>query len=112
MPQRRSVVEQNIFSNEASRAGRAPLPIEDQADLQFSDQAEQFQRQEPQQNISQALSEQEHQNEIVQVRIGPLETIVTGGDNAEESIFDGQVFLVRQVQIENRNFWQAPSRII
>jgi len=44
---------------------------------------------------------------MVQVRIGPFETIVTGGDNAEEFIFDGQVFLVRHVQIENRNFWQG-----
>ena len=43
----------------------------------------------------------------MQVRIGPFETIVTGGDNAEESIFDGQVFLVRQVQIEDRDFWQG-----
>ncbi len=107
MPERRSVVEQNIFSNAASRAGRAPLSTENQADTQFRDQAEQPQRQAQQPGVSQQLSERERQNEMVQVKIGPFETIVTGGDNAEESIFDGQVFLVRYVQIENRNFWQG-----
>jgi len=39
------------------------------------------------------------QSDTVQVRIGGFETIVTGGGNAEESIFGGQVFLVRNVQI-------------
>lgn len=107
MPQRRSVVEQNIFSNAASRANRAPLSKENQADMQFGDQAEPPLTQVPQQNISQQLSEQERQNEMVQVRIGPFETIVTGGDNAEEFIFGGQVFLIRHVRIENRNFWQG-----
>jgi len=106
MPQRRSIVEQNIFSNAASRAGREPLPLENHPDLQFSDQAEQYQRQTPPQNVSQPQFEQERQNEMVQVRIGPFETLVTGGDT-EGSIFDGQIFLVRSVQIENRNFWQG-----
>ncbi len=99
MPQRRSVVEQNIFSNAASRAGRALISQENQA--------EQIERQTPQMGVSQQLAEQERQNEMVQIRIGPFETIVTGGDNADESIFDGQVFLVRHVQIENRSFWQG-----
>lgn len=106
MPQRRSVVEQNIFSNAASRAGRAPT-MENQANIKFRDQAEQPQMPVPQMDFGRQLSEQERQNEMVQVRIGPFETIVTGGDNIEESIFGGQVFLVRNVQIENRNFWQG-----
>ena len=107
MPQKRSVVEQNIFSNAASRAGRAPLPQDNQSDTQFRDQPEPPLTQTPQQNISQPLSEREGQNEMVQVRIGPLETIVAGGDNTGESIFDGQVFLVRRVQIEDKYFWQG-----
>jgi signal transduction histidine kinase len=107
VPQRRSVVEQNIISNLPSRAGRAPASKENQADIQFRDQAEQSQTQAPRLDFGRQLSEQERQNEMVQVRIGPFETIVTGGDNVEESIFGGQVFLVRNVQIENRNFWQG-----
>ncbi len=47
------------------------------------------------------------QSDTVQVRIGGFETIVTGGGNAEESIFGGQVFLVRNVQIEDRQFLQG-----
>jgi signal transduction histidine kinase len=107
MPQKRSVVEQNIFSNAASRAGRAPLPQDNQSDTQFRDQPEPPLTQAPQQNISQPLSERERQNDMVQVRIGPFETIVAGGDNTEESIFGGQVFLVRHVQIEDKYFWQG-----
>jgi len=107
MPQKRSVVEQNIFSNTASRAGRAPLSRENQGDLQIRDQAELPQPQAAQGNVSQPLSERERQSETVQVRIGPFETIVAGGDNAEESIFGGQVFLVRHVQIEDKYFWQG-----
>ena len=107
MPQRRSVVEQNIFSNTASRAGRELAFQENQADIQFRDRSETPQSQAAQPSIGQQLSEQERQDEMVQVRIGPFETIVAGGENAEESIFNGQVFLVRHVQIENRNFWQG-----
>ena len=107
MPQRRSIVEQNIFSNTASRTGRAFTSEENQAEIQFRDQSEPSHRQATQLSTDQQLSEQERQNEMVQVRIGPFETIVTGGDNTEESIFDGQVFLVRHVQIEKRDFWQG-----
>ncbi len=107
MPQRRSIVEQNIFSNTASGSGRALASKENQADIQFRDQSEPPLGQEAQLSIGRQPPEQERQNDIVQVRIGPFETIVTGGDNAEEFVFDGQVFLVRHVQIENRNFWQG-----
>ncbi len=55
----------------------------------------------------QQSSEQREQSETVQVRVGAFETIVTGGENAEESIFGGQVFLVRDIQIENRHFLQG-----
>ncbi|MBA7468722.1 Adaptive-response sensory-kinase SasA [subsurface metagenome] len=55
----------------------------------------------------QQSSEQREQSETVQVRIGGFETIVTGGGSAEESIFAKQVFLLRNVQIEDRHFLQG-----
>lgn len=47
------------------------------------------------------------QSDTVQVKVGGFEPIVTGGGNAEESIFGGQVFLVRNVQIEDKTFMQG-----
>jgi signal transduction histidine kinase len=58
-------------------------------------------------NAGQQSSEQREQSETVQVRIGGFETIVTGGGDAQESIFGGQVFLLRNVQIEDRHFLQG-----
>jgi len=55
----------------------------------------------------QQSSEQREQSETVQVRIGGFETIVTGGGDSQESIFGGQVFLLRHVQIEDRHFLQG-----
>ncbi|MHC4482937.1 MAG: sensor histidine kinase [Planctomycetota bacterium] len=49
----------------------------------------------------------EAESEMVQVWQGPFETIVTGGGQAEESIFGKQVFLVRDVRIEDRRFQQG-----
>jgi signal transduction histidine kinase len=47
------------------------------------------------------------QIDTVQIKVGGFEPIVTGGGNAEESIFGGQVFLVRNVQIEDKTFMQG-----
>ena len=47
------------------------------------------------------------QSETVQVKVGGFEPIVTGGENVEESIFGGQVFLVRNVEIEDKTFMQG-----
>ena len=58
-------------------------------------------------NAGQQLSEQREQSETVQIRVGGFETIVTGGGDAQESIFGGQVFLLRNVQIEDRHFLQG-----
>ncbi len=52
-------------------------------------------------------SGQGDQSETVQIRIGGFETIVTGGGKAEESVFAKQVFLIRDVQIEDRHFLQG-----
>jgi signal transduction histidine kinase len=47
------------------------------------------------------------QSDTVQVKVGGFEPVVTGGANAEESIFSGQVFLVRNVEIEDKTFLQG-----
>jgi len=47
------------------------------------------------------------QSDMVQVKLGGFETIVTGGGSAEESVFAKQVFLLRDVQIEDRHFLQG-----
>jgi signal transduction histidine kinase len=46
-------------------------------------------------------------DDTVQVRIEPFVPIIVPGGGREQSIFDGQVFLVRHVQIEDRHFWQG-----
>ena len=51
--------------------------------------------------------ERQDQSDTVQVRVGGFEPIVTGGGNTEESIFGGQVFLVRNVEIEDKTFMQG-----
>jgi signal transduction histidine kinase len=47
------------------------------------------------------------QSDTVQVKVGGFEPIITGGVNTEESIFGGQVFLVRNVEIEDKTFMQG-----
>jgi len=47
------------------------------------------------------------QSDTVQVKVGGFEPIVTGGANTDESIFGGQVFLVRNVEIEDKTFMQG-----
>ncbi|MDH4238193.1 MAG: HAMP domain-containing histidine kinase [Phycisphaerae bacterium] len=47
------------------------------------------------------------QSDTVQVKVGAFEPIVTGGGKAEESVFAKQVFLVRNVQIEDKTFLQG-----
>jgi signal transduction histidine kinase len=46
-------------------------------------------------------------SETVQIKVGGFETIVTGGADAQESVFAKQVFLLRNVQTENRQFLQG-----
>jgi len=56
---------------------------------------------------SQLLAVQPRMDETVQVRIEPFVPLIVPGGGGEQSIFDGQVFLVRHVQIEGRHFWQG-----
>jgi signal transduction histidine kinase len=104
--QRRSILEQNIASNVISRSQRAMTDARAQSESQAqTSETQQAQMAEP--SYGQQARLQESQTETVPVWIGPFETIVTDGSNIEKSIFGGQVFLVRHVKIEDRNFWQG-----
>jgi len=92
--QRRSVLEQNVISNEAIQSQQQiqePLAqAEQMADLH-----------------EQQAESKESQTETVQVRIEPFFPVVVPGGQAEQSIFGGQVFLLRHVQIEEKHFLQG-----
>ncbi len=45
--------------------------------------------------------------EKVKIHIGPFEPVIAGGKEGEGPIFDGQVFMVRNVRIDGRSFWQG-----
>jgi hypothetical protein len=101
--QKRSVLEQNVISNVAAQSQRQ---IQEGAT-----QAEQitglYERQ--------TATPDENQTETVQVRIEPFFPVVAPGGQAKggsasqqaESMFGGQVFLLRHVQIEDRHFLQG-----
>ncbi len=80
---------------------------------QRGDQAEQAQTQAVQVDEMEELyvlersGVEENQIETVQIRIEPFVPVVVGGGDAERSIFGGQVFLLRHIQIEERHFLQG-----
>lgn len=110
--QRRSVVEFNI-SNVATPSQRAAPSRGSQPDAQIPTQAEPFQRQAPQIqqseafNDNQQLSAQESQIDTVDIRIEPFVSVVVPEPEDRQSIFGGQIFLLRHVQIEDNRFLQG-----
>ena len=93
--QKRSVLEQNIISNVAAQSQRQIQEGVTQAE-QMAGLYEQ-----------QSATPDESQTETVQVRIEPFFPVVVPGEQAKQSIFGGQVFLLRHVQIEDRHFLQG-----
>ncbi|MBA7645040.1 Sensor histidine kinase RcsC [subsurface metagenome] len=53
------------------------------------------------------LLPQGNQNETVQIQIEPFVPVVVTNGDSQQSIFGGQVFLLRHVQIEDRHFLQG-----
>jgi two-component system phosphate regulon sensor histidine kinase PhoR len=108
--QSRAVFEQNVISNVSAQ----PQQRIQEQQTQSEQTANQF-RQTAAQSDLQAPPPVEQQTETVQVRIEPFFPVVVpgephGGEEAlqsEESIFGGQVFLLRHVQIEDRHFLQG-----
>jgi len=60
-----------------------------------------------QQPIPQASVPQSYRAETVLVRIEPFVSLIVPGGKKQESIFGGQVFLLRGVQIQDRHFLQG-----
>ena len=101
--QRRAVFEQNVLSNVAAQ----PQQQTQELTAQTEQAGGPYQQQ--------AASTNESQTETVQVRIEPFFPVVVPGGQAggaspvqqAESIFGGQVFLLRHVQIEDRHLLQG-----
>ncbi len=101
--QRREVFEQNVLSNAAAQTQHQAQQTEAQAEQAGGPYQQQ------------AAGTNESQTDTVQVRIEPFFPVVVpdgraGGDSAlqqAESIFGGQVFLLRHVQIEDRHLLQG-----
>ena len=101
--QRRAVFEQNVLSNVAAQSQQQTQELPAQTDQAGGP----YERQ--------AATSDHSQTETVQVRIEPFFPVVVpggqaGGDSASqkaESIFGGQVFLLRHVQIEEKHFLQG-----
>jgi signal transduction histidine kinase len=118
LEQRRSIFEQNVSNIDAQSqqgTGRQSPPIPRQQP-QTGPAADQDQDgQSGPQSGTQAPPPTARQNEMVQVRIEPFFPVVVprsgaprdGRDGNEDSIFGGQVFLLRHVQIEDRHFLQG-----
>ncbi len=59
------------------------------------------------QSLAAEPAPQQVQTETVQIRIEPFVPVVVPGKDAEQSVFGGQVFLLRHVQIEDRRLLQG-----
>jgi len=129
--QKRSVYERNIVSNVApsqqltpSQTAQPSTPAQSEQSPQTSQTAEKERRDIAQQTLGmEAGAGREQQRprqvgaeggaggekpaETVQIRIEPFVPLVVGSKSAEESIFSGQVFLLRHVQIEDKHFLQG-----
>ncbi|MHC4602088.1 MAG: sensor histidine kinase [Planctomycetota bacterium] len=104
--QQRSVAESNV--------GQGVEPTSQQAASdQPAKEVEQSQKQTPQEekmvtvNDTQLLPPEQNQTETVQITVEPFVPLVIPGGDAQQSIFGGQVFLLRRVQVANKHFLQG-----
>jgi signal transduction histidine kinase len=108
--QSRQILMGNTSANEARVQWRA-----DSRRRQQGEQAVMAESQQEHTGINQGVNingdmrflEQPDQSETVQVKIEPFVPVVVGGGDPNYSIFEGQVFLIRNVQIEDRHFLQG-----
>ena len=112
LEQQRSIVEMNV-ANLSVQTQQAQPEVQTQGVFQYRSIP-------PLPSVSVAQTEQaadfydrqssqlkESESETVQVRIEPFVPVVVPGDPNVESVFGGQVFLLRHVQIEDRHFIQG-----
>jgi signal transduction histidine kinase len=105
--QRRSVVEQNIASNAAAESQQAVQEGADREAAQAQPPPAVPMQQAADVYDSQPSPAEERQVETVQVRIEPFVPLLVPCEQAQQSIFGGQVFLLRHVQIEDKHFLQG-----
>lgn len=86
---------------------------QNQPEQRLNQQLPVSQTQRPQtEQTSEAQSQRQYLSEnnradMVEIRIEPFVPVVVPGQNTEQSIFRGQVFMLRRVQIENKSFLQG-----
>lgn len=117
--QSRAAYDRNISSNEASQMEMAKQPSamapaeasqttqQSESKLQADNEMMPMMQQGPGLPGSQRLDADLAEAETVQVRIEPFVPIVVPDVKMKSSIFGGQVFLLRHVQIEDRHFMQG-----
>jgi len=98
--------------------GERPAQTDEQTQTSVSQPSDEIQQKQEQQgradsniNEKQTLTAQggarQVQNDIVQIRIEPFVPLVIPGGDSGQSIFGGQVFLLRHVQIEDKHLLQG-----
>ncbi|MBN1787990.1 MAG: HAMP domain-containing histidine kinase [Sedimentisphaerales bacterium] len=111
--QRRSVAVSNVQTSDSVQEQQArqrriaepqALPQSDAVAL-AQEESSPVQMGLPGQSWQQGLSNE--QEDLVQIRIEPFVPVIVDTPETEQSIFDGQVFMLRHVQIEDRHFLQG-----
>ncbi len=98
---------QQLLKN-ISQVGQKAVTQEIQGEK--SEQRDEFQKAVPQRPETAPKSnqpQQEQESDMVQIRIEPFVPVVVGGEDSDKSIFGGQVFMLRHVQIEDRHLLQG-----
>jgi len=111
--QHRLVLQTNVAANVAGQVQDWSSQRDRRQQAQMSSQTEQAQEPEVDAGDINGLlagrqpAVQGDMDETVQVKIEPFVPVIVPGGVGEQSMFDGQVFLVRRVQIDGRHFWQG-----
>ena len=92
-----SMVDQSQSQSSAGRRGQSASPQPQAAQEQYRTDLY---------DTQQSTAGQD-QSDMVEIRVDPFEPIVAPGKDAEQSIFGGQVFMLRGVQIEDVQFQQG-----
>ena len=96
------------FAKKTSQAEQTIIDQEIQRDkIQQSDEVQQVGADRFESGQKSAQPQPDQQLDMVQIRIEPFVPVVVGGEDSDKSIFGGQVFMLRHVQIEDRHFLQG-----
>jgi len=104
LTQKRSVVASNIARSEELLSRQSAADIA-QHQTEREDTARLNQQVTGVNEMQQSLRQE--QPDVVEIRIEPFVPLVVPGAKAQQSIFGGQVFLLRHVQIEDRHLLQG-----